>query len=339
MKTSATNRKIRVLLTAIREGKLIPRPEFQRRLVWTNKHKQEFIQTVLLKYPFPEIYIAAGEVNPDTGEGIEMLVDGQQRITTLNQYFTGSSDLRLGDLRPYASLNPEEKLDFLEYEVVVRDIGKKTIEEIKEVFRRINSTKYSLNAMETHNARYDGEFKQFIEKLSQHTFFEEHSTFKTNEVRRMGDLNYCAVLTVTLMSTYFNRDSEIEPFMEKYNDEFGEADALMEGITKVLTFIDSFGMTDDSRLWKKTDLFTAIVELYRCMITESRSLDAERIADDLERFYGEVEEYSKSGVGHSDVAIYHKATIQASNDRSSRVARGRVFRAAVLQSAVGYEPE
>ena len=337
MKTSATNRKIRVLLTAIREMKLIPRPEFQRRLVWTNKHKQEFIQTVLLKYPFPEIYIAAGEVNPDTGEGIEMLVDGQQRITTLNQYFTGSSDLRLGDLRPYASLSADEKLDFLEYEVVVRDIGKKTIEEIKEVFRRINSTKYSLNAMETHNARYDGEFKQFVEKLSQHTFFEEHSTFRTNEVRRMGDMNYCAVLTVTLMSTYFNRDSEIEPFMERYNDEFAEADSLTEGISKVLTFIGSLGMTDDSRLWKKTDLFTALVEVYRCMITEGRSLDRKKVANDLEKFYGGVDGYSKTGTGDSEVAMYHKATIQASNDRSSRVLRGKAFRASVLHSAVGYE--
>ncbi len=290
---------------------------------------------MLLRYPFPEIYIAAGEVNPDTGEGIEMLVDGQQRITTLNQYFTGSSDLRLGDLRPYASLSADEKLEFLEYEVVVRDIGKKTIEEIKEVFRRINSTKYSLNAMETHNARYDGAFKQFVEKLSQHAFFEKHSTFRTNEVRRMGDMNYCAVLTVTLMSTYFNRDSEIEPFMERYNDEFAEADSLMEGISKVLTFIDSFGMTDDSRLWKKTDLFTALVEVYRCMITEGRSLDETNVADDLERFYGEVDGYSKTGVGHSDVAMYQKATIQASNDRSSRVARGKAFRASVLHSAIG----
>jgi hypothetical protein len=337
MKTSATNRKIRVLLTAIRESKLIPRPEFQRRLVWTNKHKQEFIQTVLLKYPFPEIYIAAGEVNPDTGEGIEMLVDGQQRITTLNQYFVGSSDLRLGELRPYASLSPEEKLDFLEYEVVIRDIGKKSIEEIKEVFRRINSTKYSLNAMETHNARYDGAFKQFVEKLSQHAFFEKHSTFKANEVRRMGDMNYTAVLAVTLMSTYFNRDSEIEQFMEMYNDEFADAEILEEGIEKVFEFVESLKLTENSRLWKKTDLFTALVELYRCIIMEGYVLDRDKVGRDLERFYSEVDEYAKTSVGHSDIANYHKATIQASNDRSSRVTRGKVFRNAVFSSVVGYE--
>jgi hypothetical protein len=87
-------------------------------------------------------------VNADTGEGVEMLVDGQQRITTLNQYFSGSHDLRLPpDMRPYAKLGRQEKIDFLKYEVVVHDLGKKSIQEIKEAFQRINSTKYYLNAM------------------------------------------------------------------------------------------------------------------------------------------------------------------------------------------------
>lgn len=47
-----------------------------------------FIETVLLNYPFPEVYVAAGEVDVETCEGKELLVDGQQRVTTLRQYFT-----------------------------------------------------------------------------------------------------------------------------------------------------------------------------------------------------------------------------------------------------------
>ena len=98
MDTTASNRRLRVLLTAIGNGTLVPQPDFQRRLVWINKDKVEFIKTVLEGYPFPEIYIAAGSVDTKTGEGAEVLVDGQQRITTLFQYFKGSSDLRLGTI-------------------------------------------------------------------------------------------------------------------------------------------------------------------------------------------------------------------------------------------------
>lgn len=93
MKTTATNRKVRELLAQLREGKLIPRPDFQRRLVWSNKDKSAFIETVLLNYPFPEVYVAAGEVDVESGEGKELLVDGQQRLTTLRQYFGASPDL------------------------------------------------------------------------------------------------------------------------------------------------------------------------------------------------------------------------------------------------------
>src|SRR5947207_66362 len=113
MKTSATNRKLRLLLTGIQSGSLVPRPEFQRRLVWSNKHKLAFLDTVLRGFPFPEIYIAAGDVDSETGEGIEMLVDGQQRVSTLYQYFKDSPDLKLTNLQPYRSLQESEKIAFL----------------------------------------------------------------------------------------------------------------------------------------------------------------------------------------------------------------------------------
>src|SRR5947208_4798824 len=126
MRTTATNRKLRTLITGIRDKTLIPNPEFQRRLVWTNRDKINFLDTVLNRYPFPEIYIAAGDVNPETGEGTEWLVDGQQRISTLYQYFEGSGDIRLAkttegiDIKPYKELSKEQQIEFLEYEVVVR---------------------------------------------------------------------------------------------------------------------------------------------------------------------------------------------------------------------------
>lgn len=77
-----------------------------------------------------------------------MLVDGQQRVSTLIQYFSGSNELKLGnDIPSYSSLPDKVKNSFLQYDVVVRDLGALSESEIKEVFKRINSTGYSLNAM------------------------------------------------------------------------------------------------------------------------------------------------------------------------------------------------
>jgi uncharacterized protein with ParB-like and HNH nuclease domain len=51
------------------------------------RHKIAFIKTVLEGYPFPKVYIASGDVDLETARGNLMLVDGQQRLTTLYDYF------------------------------------------------------------------------------------------------------------------------------------------------------------------------------------------------------------------------------------------------------------
>ncbi len=211
MQTSATNRKLRLLLTGIRDKKLIPNPHFQRRLVWSNIHKVAFLRTVLEGLPFPEIFISAGDVDPDTGDGTELIVDGQQRITTLHQYFTESKDLKLGsDIPRYSDLDQHKKIAFLEYEVVVRDLGPLTEEQTREIFYRINSTNYSLNAMEVNNSRFDGALKRCAEDIVAGGFFQTpgHPIFSSLDGRRMNDTRFGLTLIITMMSGYFNRDDE-----------------------------------------------------------------------------------------------------------------------------------
>lgn len=326
MDTSASNRRLRVLLTAIGNGSLLPQPEFQRRLVWINKDKIEFIKTVIEGYPFPEIYIAAGEVDTKTGEGAEMLVDGQQRITTLYQYFKGSADLRLpANLPAYNDLSQEEQVKFLEYKVVVRDLGNMSIEQIKQVFQRINSTSYGLNAMEIHNARYGGEFKKFSENIAQLEFFDEHRIFTSTDVKRMNDTMYCASLVATVMSTYFNRDSEVEAYLEMFNESLPRKDEIFTNFEVVLSFIERLNFPPKSRIYKKADFYTLFVELYKLLIESRVTLVIPRVRQELENFFSVVD---LVGAGHStshmDAERYYKAALQASNDRSNRIARGEV---------------
>jgi hypothetical protein len=327
MDTSASNRRLRVLLTAIGNSTLIPQPEFQRRLVWINKDKVEFIRTVLEGYPFPEIYIAAGKVDTKTGEGAEMLVDGQQRITTLYQYFKGSADLRLpADLPRYDDLGEEEQVKFLEYKVVVRDLGNMSIEQIKQVFQRINSTSYGLNAMEIHNARYGGEFKKLAEAISQLDFFDEYRIFTSTDVKRMNDTMYCASLLATVMSTYFNRDSEVENFLAIYNESFPEKGEILDQVVVVLNFISRLNFPPKARIYKKADFFTLFVELYKLLISAKVDLRVPAVRHGLENFFSMVDEVAAGEVNTgADAERYYKAALQASNDRGSRIARGEII--------------
>lgn len=325
MKTTATNRRVRELLTQIRKQTLEPRPEFQRRLVWSNKDKCSFLETVLLAYPFPEIYVAAGEVDVETGEAKEMLVDGQQRITTLFQYFTGSGDLKIaGDLKPYAQLTNEEKEKFLQYEVVVRDLGRVEMEQIREVFRRINATRYALNAMEIHNARYEGALKNFVEALAQSPFFERHRVFSAGEIRRMQDTRFLLTLVVTFLSNYINRDDEVEEWLKRFNDEFPHAAEMERQLDEVICFIEAMDLPNSCRAWKRADLFTLLVEVHRSLFRRKINLDPHAAATRLLAFYDSVDHY-RGEAAEQPISDYYKAALQATNDRSSRIARGAII--------------
>lgn len=331
MKTSATNRRLRVLLTAISRETLIPQPDFQRRLVWSNKDKVEFIKTVLEGYPFPEIYIAAGKLDSKTGEGCELLVDGQQRITTLYQYFKASPDLKLPRNVPsYAELSETKQIEFLEYEVVVRDLGNKPIQEIKEIFQRINSTSYGLNAMEIHNARYGGELKVFAEDISQKEFFQHYKVFNNTDIKRMNDTRYCLTLIVTMMSTYFNRDNEIEVYLERYNEAFDEKVDFDNQINEVLKIITQLNFSSNSRCFKKADFFTLFIELHKAIYRLGKKVNIIDLRNKLDDFYGRVEQAAAGEVDDAVAEKYYKSALQGSNDRSNRTIRGEIIQGLIL---------
>jgi len=332
MDTSASNRRLRTLLTAIRSGELVPRPDFQRRLVWNNKDKNLFIQTVLEGLPFPEIYIAAGKVDSKTGEGSEVLVDGQQRISTLFQYFTDSADLRLSAETPkYSSLSQEKQIEFLEYKVVVRDLGSLPIDDIKLVFQRINSTSYGLNAMEMNNSRYAGAFKQLADWLASQDVINELGVFSANDIRRMNDLRYCSAMLASVLGPYFNRDKEVEDFLSKYDEAVPEEEKIRSGVTKTLDLISAMNFPKESRARKKSDFFTLFVEIYRYFDVSKKSVSASYLREELDEFFATVD--SAGPDENSDAGKYFRATLQASNDRMSRITRGELISALIERAA------
>jgi hypothetical protein len=330
MKTSPTSLKIRQVIIQMRDGDLIPRPEFQRKLVWTTEDKVRFIDTILKGYPFPEIYLANGDTNVDTGAGTQLLVDGQQRLTTIVSYFNGDDAFVNTPIPQYSDLQKTEKEGFLNYDVAARDLGPISAEEIVEVFRRINSTKYSLNEIEINNAVYAGELMRLAAGIAEHEFFDAHKVFRATDIKRMGDVRFVLQLIITMMGGYFNRDELLEDYLKRFNDSFPSRDEIAARLIKIFSFIDECEFHPRSRFWKRSDLFTAIIELD--MLSQSGVLlNVSDVYQRLEDFYVRVDK------GHIDdrsiaVRTYAKASIQASNDRLNRIRRGVII-GAILNSS------
>lgn len=322
--TVATNKKVREILKTLREGSLIPRPEFQRRLVWVNKDKEKFIDTVLRGFPFPEIYLCNGDVDTETGEGTQLLVDGLQRVSTLNEYFSGTDGLSYVLNAPYKELHPSDKERFLEYNVVVRDLGKISNEQIIEVFRRLNSTQYTLRDMEVNNAIYNGALKKFCEDTAEMDFFENSRLFSATDRKRMGDVSFCLTLIGTMILGYFNRDDEHERLLSQNNEFFPSEGEYRQRIVRVLDFIDECGFDYRSRIWKKADFLTAFVEIDNILQEKPHGLMPTSVLLGLMAFYEDVDANKESEVENRLSGLYYKAALQASNDRLNRIRRGLI---------------
>ena len=249
-----------------------------------------------------------------------MLVDGLQRVNTLFEYFSAQGSFTHVVSVPYKDLTKEEKERFLDYSVVVRDLGQITREQIVEVFRRLNSTQYTLREMEVNNAIYDGALKKFCERVSEDLFFENHRIFTATDRRRMGDVSFCLSIVGTMMRGYFNRDDEHEDLLSRFNEAFPSEREYDERIFQTLSTIEEFGFREKSRVWKKADFFTLLIEIDSAFQTLREITDRSSIRQRLEDFYDSVDDRSEAA---SEVSkVYYKSALQASNDRSNRLRRG-----------------
>jgi hypothetical protein len=227
-------------------------------------------------------------------------------------------------------MSDQQKKDFLNYDIAVRNLGIVTREEIIEIFRRINSTNYALNDMEVNNAMYAGKFNIFCQKLADLEFFERQAFFRPMQLRRMGDVKYVASIVITMIGGYFNRDDLLEEYLQRYNDVFAEEKVLRGRFLSCLKCIEEMEFDSKSRVWKQADFFTLGCEIDNLTHNKKQKIDAQKTKRNLDRFYelvdSDLTEHSGRQQDLIDAQAYADAIIQAVNDRTTRIMRAKIIR-------------
>src|SRR5689334_530119 len=98
------------IINDIEAKKIILSPHFQRKLVWRLAHKIDFIKTILLGFPFPEIFISRGTIDVEQMTSTSFVVDGQQRLTSIKQFIANEFPV---DGKLFSEMTVEEKGSFL----------------------------------------------------------------------------------------------------------------------------------------------------------------------------------------------------------------------------------
>lgn len=157
---------------AIDRHEIAPNNEYQRSdKVWPPAARSFLIETILLGYPIPKIFLFQ-KTDLKSKKTVKEIVDGQQRSKAIHDFFHNklsvSTRSQLEALRGtiYDNLDDEMKGRFLNYQLSIDLFVSVLPADIREAFRRLNSYTVPLNPEELRHADYQGDFKWFIYRLT-----------------------------------------------------------------------------------------------------------------------------------------------------------------------------
>ena len=208
-------------------------PQFQRKLIWTEPNKVKLIETILIGYPMPEIYLWAQK--PDAESGIQKfsIVDGQQRLTTISQFIKGEWAIKKSALhksnqdcdfagKSWDELETEDKQKIWEYNLDIREIPSSVnMETIHKIFVRLNQTDKSLNPQEMRNAEFHGKFIKASVELADELNSYDWNIFTDKDIRRMKDIDFSSqLLTLFIQGIGSTTTKVLNDIYDRYNDKY-----------------------------------------------------------------------------------------------------------------------
>ncbi|MFB2835790.1 DUF262 domain-containing protein [Floridanema evergladense] len=162
-----------VLVKRMEEGDFII-PGFQRQYVWREEEASRFIESLLIGLPTPALFIAKDKFSHQY-----IIIDGQQRLKTLQYFYKGSfPDGKIFKLK--GVIPAFDGLTYSSLPITQRRILNNTIihciiisdnydpRGIYYLFERLNTTGTPLKSQEIRNAIYHGAFSALLQELSNH---------------------------------------------------------------------------------------------------------------------------------------------------------------------------
>lgn len=195
-------------------------PDYQRELVWDQKRQSRFIESILMNLPIPYIFIA--EVKGGENDGRAEIVDGAQRMRTLQRFML--NHLKLSDMRQLTKMNGFRFSDLSHGRQ--RRVKRKTIRLIelthnmdeearREMFDRLNTGGIRLMPMEQRMGTNDGQFVDFIKKLSNNSLFQELCPISNAKLIRREREEF-VLRFFAYLENYMGFDHRVDEFLNDY---------------------------------------------------------------------------------------------------------------------------
>ncbi len=206
-------------------------PDLQRHYVWTRGQASRFVESLVLGLPVPGIFLFR-----ESGTERLMVVDGQQRLKTLQLFYSG----RFNDDRTFRLVGVSEEFDGKTYrELSILDrrrlddsILHATIFQqtrpgndrisIYSMFERLNTGGTELAPQEIRSFVYCGKFNDLLRELAENADWRE--IYGNRSVRKKDE-----EIILRFFSLYFNIDAYRRPMKRFLNDFMDKNKGLDSG--------------------------------------------------------------------------------------------------------------
>jgi len=205
-------------------------PEFQRTFVWNRIRASRFVESLLMGLPVPGIFLYR-----DKGSQTLRVIDGQQRLISLQSYYNGSfpdstQEFKLAGLTSrfdglaYADLSGQDKRRLNDSIIHASIIQQESPDDDGTsqfaLFERLNTTSTPLSPQEIRAAIYGGEFNNLLVELNE---FPQWRILFGKPNRRKRDQE----LILRFIALYFAFD-KYKPPMKSFLNEFMHDNKDME---------------------------------------------------------------------------------------------------------------
>jgi len=176
-------------------------PPYQRRSVWNQSYKDSFIDTIILQYPAPAIFLYE-EVSPE-GTSTYSVVDGKQRLTAAFEFANGqfpiAEESPVSHLRGkyFQQLNDDDRTSFWTYQFSVEYLPTNEETIVNGIFERINRNTAKLTRQELRHARFSGPFISLAEEMTDRmakTLPDGYPRIESQSRKQMKDVELVANL-------------------------------------------------------------------------------------------------------------------------------------------------
>jgi hypothetical protein len=313
-------------------------PPYQRRSVWNQEFKDFFIDTLLLNYPAPALFMYE-EINQN-GIANYNVVDGKQRLSTIFDFvenkFPISEKASLNELRGkyFDEIDKDLKIKFWNYSFLVEYLPTSDESIINNIFDRINRNVARLTSQELRHAKYSGVFIATVEEITDivnEKFSNSIPRIAQQSRKQMKDVELFAQILLMIEEgpKGYNSD-ELDIAFNNRDTEWTQMESVkslflstIEVIAQIL-ILDTENVIKYSRLSNQADYYSLVGALSE-NIRNGIIITPQIYLEKLKAFILLVES-EEARLADTEIESYYQNARVATNRTSARKERVRILK-------------